>query len=77
MKWEDQRYGKHWIPGRGFINEKEGEKKGEKRVNNMKRNQQCPSHYVLWTEENHFWLPGLNVEDALDLVMSLTTIEQK
>ena len=100
MKWEDQRYRKHWIPGRGIVNQKmckqegekegdkkggkqggkegeKGEKKGDKCVNNLKRKQQCPSNYVLWTEENQFWLPGLNVEDALDLVMSSTIIEQR
>ena len=42
--------------------------KKSKCVDNSNRTSQCPSNYVSWTDKDDFWLPRLNVEDALELV---------
>ena len=75
MKWKDARYSKTWIqrstPTQMFASMKvcqEKKSQGQICVNNFRRRRQCPSNYVLWTEENQFWLPGLNVRDAMELV---------
>ena len=31
------------------------------------RRTECKSNYVVWTEENQFWLPIIDVKDDLEL----------
>ena len=67
MNWIDKRYANNCA--------KLNKTQEEKCVSNHQRKGNCPSNYVLWTERNQFWLPGLNVENAISLVM--TTIEKE
>ena len=49
----------------------EGQRREDKPcVDNSPRLSECPSNRVIWNEDNvhAFWVPGLDVEDALKLV---------
>ena len=40
-------------------------------VSNSQRLSHCPSKSVIWNEDDLFWVPGLDVEDALEVVVKL------
>ena len=81
LRWEDVRYmdkctlpeseaQEAWKKGDGNTGGK-GNKDKPRCDGNSPRLSQCPSKRVIWNENmrHPFWLPGLDVEDAIKVVV--------
>ena len=78
LEWEDDRYmvecpqmeevARQRALRRGDQTE-DKEKEDKPCVDNSQRLSRCPSNSVIWNEDNQFWVPGLDVEDALEVVV--------
>ena len=82
IRWEDVRYkGKctlpefeaqeAWKKDDGNTTGKGKEDKPPRCFGNSPRRRQCPSKSVIWNEDmrHPFWVPGLDVEDAIKVVV--------